>query len=163
MSFSSISLRTITYKDINNIFQIRSHYTYNKYLNFKLYTNIKEAKQLVEDVIYDSIMENIYFWMIDDKNGNTVGNICLWNYDIKNNQIEIGYELHHAYYGLGYMKEALPLVIEYASNVLNISRITAYTAIDNERSYSLLRKNDFFTQGKVLHDDIDSFVMIKIL
>lgn len=59
----------------------------------------------------------------------------------------IGYSLDEKHQGMGYMKEAVNLVVEYAFDELELHRIEATTLIDNEKSQRVLRNSGFKELG----------------
>lgn len=61
---------------------------------------------------------------------------------------ELGYWLlHDKYKRRGYMKEALPKVLEYGFNEMQLERIEAFVSADNEPSLKLLQSNGFEYEG----------------
>ncbi len=59
----------------------------------------------------------------------------------------IGYSMDEMQQGMGYMKEAVNLVVEYAFEELELHRIEATTLIDNEKSQRVLINNGFKELG----------------
>jgi len=59
----------------------------------------------------------------------------------------IGYSLDEKHQGMGYMKEAVKIVVEYAFEELELHRIEATTLIDNEKSQRVLRSSGFKELG----------------
>ncbi|MBZ9684851.1 GNAT family N-acetyltransferase [Clostridium estertheticum] len=59
----------------------------------------------------------------------------------------IGYSLDEKQQGMGYMKEAVKLVVEYAFEELELHRIEATTLIDNEKSQRVLKNSGFKELG----------------
>ncbi|MFN8441384.1 MAG: GNAT family protein [Caldilineaceae bacterium] len=60
---------------------------------------------------------------------------------------EIGYDLSPDYQGHGYMTEAVAAMIEHGFQRLNLYRIEALVAVENERSLALLRRLGFQQEG----------------
>jgi len=60
---------------------------------------------------------------------------------------EIGYWLGKPYWGQGYMSEALPVVMRYTFEKLNLKMIVATTNTDNERSKNVLHRFGFSYLG----------------
>ena len=60
---------------------------------------------------------------------------------------EIGYDLSPAYQGHGYMREAVGAMIEYGFGQMDLYRIEALVAVENERSLALLRHLAFQQEG----------------
>lgn len=61
------------------------------------------------------------------------------------------YDLAAPYWGQGYMKEALKVVIEYGFTQMKLNRIDALVAIENDRSSNLLKSLGFKQEG-ILRD-----------
>ncbi|MFS1516154.1 GNAT family N-acetyltransferase [Bacillus sp. SCS-151] len=64
-----------------------------------------------------------------------------------NHIAEIGYDLWLDYWGQGYMKEALTTTIDSAFNNMNLIRINAFVAIENDQSKYLLKSLGFQNEG----------------
>lgn len=62
----------------------------------------------------------------------------------------LGYWLNEAYWGKGYMTEAVQSVIDYGFEKLDLSLITANCYPHNKRSQAVLKRNGFIYEG-ILH------------
>lgn len=62
----------------------------------------------------------------------------------------LGYWLDEAYWGKGYMSEAVQAVLNYGFNELQLSLITANCYPHNKRSQQVLKRNGFIYEG-ILH------------
>ena len=82
-------------------------------------------------------------WGIHFEEEGFVGSICLWNLSEEKSTADIGYELLPAFQGRGIMSEAIPLVIQYGFQEMNLSRIDAEVHPQNIPSISLLDKYGF--------------------
>ncbi|MBV8660237.1 MAG: ribosomal protein S5-alanine N-acetyltransferase [Burkholderiales bacterium] len=60
---------------------------------------------------------------------------------------QLGYSLADAYWGQGYMREALTTALAWAFEALNLHRIAANHLPDNQRSAALLAKLGFQREG----------------
>ncbi len=49
-----------------------------------------------------------------------IGAICLWNFDIPNGTVEIGYELLKGFQGKGIMGEVIVQILKYAFDVMGV-------------------------------------------
>ncbi len=137
-------LKRLVLDDAPEILKLRSDERVNKYLDRPKTTTLNEAEDFINK-IENSINKNeSFYWAISLKdNIKLIGTICLWNIDNENATIEIGYELHPDYQGIGLMQEALLKVVEYAFQILKLKTIVAYPNAANERSVRLLEKNNF--------------------
>ncbi len=87
-------------------------------------------------------------WALEHKeSGKVIGTCGFHILDRKNNIIEMGYDLNKAYWGQGYMQEALEASIEQAFNSMSINRIQAFVYTGNPGSCRLLEKLHFQQEG----------------
>ena len=127
--------------DAEEIMMLRSNEQVNKFLDRPKSVDVNDAKNFIEKIL-SAIKENqSVYWVITLKDTDTlIGTICLWNISFENNMAEIGYELHPRWQGKGIMHEAIPKVIDYGFNKMNLKIITAFTHANNTRSTNLLLK-----------------------
>lgn len=59
-----------------------------------------------------------------------------------------GYWLGKAYWGLGYMTEALGLMVDHAFTALGMEALTASALVGNSGSLAVMRKNGFIPVGR---------------
>ncbi|KAB8135732.1 GNAT family N-acetyltransferase [Gracilibacillus oryzae] len=144
-----LTLRNVSNKDIDFIFQLFSNQKVCEYLyDEELYTERKEAIEFVE---WNSNPEEKGYnrWVLTAKNDHyrQIGT-CGYDYwDRTNNIAEIGYDLWHEYWGQGYMREALIVAIESGFNNMGLNRINAYVALENTKSIKLLERIGFTNEG----------------
>jgi RimJ/RimL family protein N-acetyltransferase len=67
--------------------------------------------------------------------------------DYSNVRGEIGYWLGRDYWGKGYAKEALALLLGFCFNSLRLNKVSATVLAFNERSINLLRSLNFAKEG----------------
>ena len=149
-----LTLRRLSIDDRQEIFSLRSNTEINKYLD-------REPSKTSEDAIIfiNKINENIekggtYYWAISLKETKElVGTICLFDFSIKKNSCEIGYELLMNYQKQRIMQEAAEKVIEFVFQTLKFTKILAFTHSENQNSTNLLLKLNFL---KSIEQDIDN-------
>lgn len=86
-----------------------------------------------------------------------IGTICLWNFDVENEVVEIGYELLPEFHGKGMMRETIAAVINYGFEELGISTITAFPSANNASSIKVLKMAGFKREKKDypnVHDNV---------
>ena len=87
-------------------------------------------------------------WVLVRKSDNAKLGTCglhLWNRDERS--VEVGYDLSPAYWGNGYMREAMQRIIAFVTNSMGVSEINAEIYIDNARSRDLVEKLGFRFEG----------------
>jgi ribosomal-protein-alanine N-acetyltransferase len=136
--------------DASFIYKLRSNEKNMKFVEMKPYENIQRAESFIKNVSKDIDKGNVFFWVIETKNSLTkVGTICLWSFSKENQSAEIGYELLPSYQKKGYANEAMPSVIDFAKNKLELEKIHAITHEGHQSSIKLLLRNGFKVLGKV--------------
>jgi [ribosomal protein S5]-alanine N-acetyltransferase len=129
---------------------------------FKLFSNKKVCEYLYDEEIYTTLEDAQEFiewnanpeqkgrnrWGIVRKEDNALLGTCGFDsWDPYNHIAEIGYDLWHEHWGHGYMKEALIAAIESGFTNMNLNRINAFVALENEKSAKLLERLGFKNEG----------------
>jgi len=92
--------------------------------------------------------KNWIIWNIVHKKTNRIMGDCLYHNCVPHHHRgEIGYRLYPEFHRNGYMTEIVPQLLEYGFVQLNLHRIEAMTAHDNEGSMKLLVRNGFVKEG----------------
>lgn len=94
-----------------------------------------------------------YFLIVERETTQPIGEIGFHTWNTVHNRAELFYSLREDQCKRkGFMSEALPLVLEYGFNVMNLRRIEALIAKTNEPSFRLLQKNNFSFEGTMRQD-----------
>lgn len=110
--------------------------------------SLQEAEQVIK--FMNSIAENGkgFRWGIYLKETFTLIGTCGFHqWDKKSNKAEIGYELGSPFWKKGYLSEALPVLIDFGFEIMNLNRIEALVFPENENSSRLLKKFNFQFEG----------------
>lgn len=147
-----LTLRKLSKKDYEEIFQLRSDKEINKFLDRKPSKTLEDSLKFISNII-ENESDTLFYWVItktgEDK---LIGTICLFEFSGNLKTCEVGYELRTDYQGQGIMIEAVREVLEYAMTTLGIKTINARTHKDNQSSTKLLKKLNF----KKLDDAIEN-------
>lgn len=88
------------------------------------------------------------FTMVLKSSGETIGRCGYHNWYAQHSRAELGYAMSKdKYKRQGYMSEAVERILEYGFNDLNLNRIEAFVAPDNNASLRLIRKYHFEEEG----------------
>jgi RimJ/RimL family protein N-acetyltransferase len=143
-----LSLRWIRSDDVNDFYAIYSNPQVMRYWSTPPLAAKEEASKLISEIQRDVESERILKWGIalrpDDK---LIGSVTLFHLDFTHRRAEIGYAQGRAYWGNGYMKEALTAVINYAFTELNLHRIEADVDPRNDGSVRSLERLGFQREG----------------
>lgn len=96
----------------------------------------------------------IWWAIVNIENTVFYGAIGLNNLSYVHKKAEIGYWLLPEYWGQKLMKNAIPLVCNYAFDVLKIHRIEALVESENNNSKKLLEKLNFNFEGRLIDYEI---------
>ncbi|MDZ4746851.1 MAG: GNAT family protein [Saprospiraceae bacterium] len=83
-------------------------------------------------------------WNIVDKSSNQmVGDLCFKGEPNEKGEIEIGYGVYPPFAGMGYMTEAIRVLLQWAFGQPGVETVIAETESTNIASHRTLEKNDF--------------------
>lgn len=87
-------------------------------------------------------------WIVRLKEDSTIIGDCVFHNIVHHHRRgEIGYRLYPQHHRQGYMSEIVPFMLQHGFNHLNLHRIEALTAPDNEASIKILENNNFSYEG----------------
>lgn len=141
-------LRAVEESDWWEISFLRTDASVNRYLNRPTAETQEKALEFIRRIHEMVKTGEAFYWVLCERaNPTMIGTICLWNFTPDRKQAEIGYELHPASQGLGYMDEALKVLIPFAVEQLSLQKLVAYTHSENTASLRLLERNEFLPAG----------------
>jgi RimJ/RimL family protein N-acetyltransferase len=145
---SRLSLRWIHTEDVEDFYEIYSNPQVMRYWSTPPLADKEVARKLISEIQADVERHEIVKWGIalrpDDK---LIGSVTLFHLDFTHRRAEIGYAQGRAYWGNGYMQEALTAVINYAFAELNLHRIEADVDPRNDGSVRSLERLGFQREG----------------
>lgn len=151
-----LTLRQLSITDQQNIFALRSDAEINKYLDREPSRTVEDAINFINKVNDNVKNNNSIYWVISLTDSKTfVGTICLFDFSNEKNSCEIGYELMTKFQGLGIMKEAAQVVLDYAIHTLKFKKVIAFTHRNNHNSTKLLAKLNFVGSQETNKDNPD--------
>lgn len=155
-------LRPLTLLDEMEIFELRSNDVVNRFLDRPKAQSLEDARRFIQKIIENvQLNEGIYWALAFQNDPRLIGGITLWNFDLKNDTAEMGYELLPQYQGQGLMQEALAKVIEYAFTTMQLRSIVAASHIHNNGSLNLLKKNHFTLHPSQEEPNMAIYVLTK--
>ena len=143
-----LTIRFVDISDANDFFAFCSKDSVCKYLTFKKYTHIVQARKAIENMIRAYLAEtDINFSIVLNETGIVIGSISLTI--INSNTAEVGYLLDDNYWNQGIMNEALKEIINLSFNVYHFDCLFASYISENIASEKLLAKNGFVFVQKI--------------
>jgi ribosomal-protein-alanine N-acetyltransferase len=93
---------------------------------------------------------NVFFTLVERSSGAAIGAIAFHNWYQQHRRSEIGYSMSaEARKGQGLMKEALPAVLEFGFNAMDLNRIEAFISPTNIPSRRLVEGAGFRLEGEL--------------
>lgn len=139
-------LRRLSGEDADALLRLRSDKKVNQFLDRPPTIDLEAAKNFIEKIDKAIDTNESLYWVITLKGDDSlIGTICLWNFDAKNNQAEVGFELFPTFQRKGIMSEALSEIISFGFNQLKLKTITGLTDPGNIPSIKLLQKKGFLS------------------
>ncbi|MDX8046671.1 GNAT family protein [Gracilibacillus sp. S3-1-1] len=148
--FSSqrISLRKVDRTDAEKYHIWRNDMEVMSYTNLSLdqYT-IEDTQHFVESVLMDASSSKSYM-IVDNEENLSIGITSLIHIDGKNRNAECIIDIgEKQYWGNGYGKEALSLLLDFAFNELNLHRISLNVFSFNKRAIHVYQSLGFIQEG----------------
>jgi [ribosomal protein S5]-alanine N-acetyltransferase len=150
-------LRELSLEDTAAVFRIRGDYDVTKYNIGPAYARAEQAASMIESVHYGFREGTELRWgivpkagepLVDPEHAGEVIGVCGYNYwDRRDHRGSIGYDLARAYWGRGYMPEALTAIIHFGFDQMGLNRIEADASIYNTASTRVLEKLGFIREG----------------
>lgn len=159
-------LRSIEYADAELIHKLRSDETVNRFVGRDNSSTLEKAKEFIlkiQNLVEKN--EGLYWILRLKENNDLIGSVCLWNFDIENEIVEIGYEMLPEFQGKGIMSEALKKVITHTFEEIKAKLITAFPSADNINSVAILKKLNFELEDNKYnntHEKVENLVAFTL-
>jgi len=162
MTADRIQLRKVTQSDLQYINKGLSHPDVIKYYGVSFMT--LEATQEQMDWYADLEQNGTGQWFaVEDKaTGAFLGAGGYNDVDKINHKAEIGFWLLPEYWGYGYMKEAMPLLLDYGAQELSLHRIEGFVDPNNTNCKKAIVKCGFDYEGTMRDCEIKDDVYISV-
>ncbi len=142
-------LREMMPEDGPGVFAIRGDYEVTKYNGGMNYTRLDQAEALIASIRDAYRDRRSVRWGITLKGGDDrVIGMCGYNYWIRSDyRGSIGYDLARAYWGRGYMTEAIRAILAFGFEAMALNRVEADASSPNVASIRVLEKVGFLREG----------------
>ncbi|GAA4271368.1 GNAT family N-acetyltransferase [Aquimarina gracilis] len=157
-----LCLREFHVEDADFILKLVNSPNWIKFIGDKGVKTIEDAISYLVDGPIKSYKENGFgLWLVQLRDSKVPIGMCgLVNREILED-VDIGFALLPDYMNKGYGFESANAVMNYAKNVLKISRIVAITDEDNTSSIKLLQKLGLSLEKKLVLSDADSVFLFS--
>jgi [ribosomal protein S5]-alanine N-acetyltransferase len=141
-------LRWISEDDVNGLYEIFSDPQVMRYWSTVPLPNREAAAELQREIAEGNLSERMFKWGIALRESDTIiGTTTLFNLSLDNGRAELGYAMARAYWGKGYMNEALQALVAHAFEVMELRRLEADVDPRNAASIRTLERLGFQREG----------------
>ncbi|MCA1321950.1 GNAT family N-acetyltransferase [Bacillus tianshenii] len=153
-----MDLRNLTLEHSEQVYQHFSDSDVTRFMDIEPCRDIEEASEIIR---YHEEDAGCRWGLFDKGNGNFLGTIGF--HYIRSNQVvtaEIGFDLSKAYWGKGFMTEAMKEAMAFGFREAGFDTIDATVEPENKKSLQLLRKLGFH-EDREPRDGLIYFYMEK--
>jgi [ribosomal protein S5]-alanine N-acetyltransferase len=145
---SRLSLRWIRAEDVDDFYDVYSNPEVMRYWSTLPLPDKDAASKLINEIQEGIKHDEMMKWGIALRSSDKlIGSVTLFHIDFTHRRAEIGYAQGRAYWGQGYMQEALKAVLNHAFEILNLHRIEADVDPRNAASVRTLERLGFQREG----------------
>jgi ribosomal-protein-alanine N-acetyltransferase len=141
-------LRPFTMEDVNDVYLYSSDDIVTKYLTWPTHDSIEQTRRSVE--LFFMGKKGAYAIELKSEHK------CIGCIDLRicaeHEKAEFGYVLNRQYWNLGYMSEALNLILDFSFAKLKLNRVEATHYVGNEGSGRVMEKCGMKYEGKGLKE-----------
>lgn len=150
LNTARLSLRLLTAADAPALFAIFSNPEAMRYWSSEPWIGLPQAEAYIDQRQRDYLDGAALCLAVTLADGGAVIGACtLYAFDHRNRRCEIGYMLSRAYWGHGYMPEALDALLAHGFGALGLHRVEADIHPDNAASERVLERLRFQREGRL--------------
>ena len=139
-----LKLRPLGDNDLEELFLLRSNPEVNRFLERTPALKREDAREFMQMIsIGEAEMKWLYWVICQKEDGKLIGTLSLFNFSPDRSKAELGFELMPCFQGMGFMQEALEMVLKIVFDSLKLRFIRACVMPGNTRSIRILEKNGF--------------------
>lgn len=143
-----VVLRWISENDIDGLYDVFSDPQVMRYWSTAPLPNREAAAAMQREIADGNLRDTMMKWGLALRESNhIIGTTTLFNLNLDNGRAEIGYAMGRAYWGKGYMHEALQALLSHAFEVLELRRLEADVDPRNAASIRTLERLGFQREG----------------
>lgn len=143
-----LRLRWLTYNDVPALASIFGDAEVCRYWSRPTLPDLAAAKALHDEIVDCFAERSLFQWGVAERETDAVVGTCtLAALSPEHRRAELGFALARAKWGHGYMAEALPALIGFAFDALDLHRLEADVDPRNERSIRALEREGFEREG----------------
>jgi RimJ/RimL family protein N-acetyltransferase len=143
-----VRLRWLTAGDVPGLFAIFGDPEVTRYWGHEALPNLAAAETLLADIHHLFRLRSLFQWGVEEVDGGElVGTCTLATLHRTHRRAELGFALGRSFWGRGYMRAALPVLLRFAFERLGLHRVAADVDPRNVPSIRLLEWLGFRREG----------------
>ena len=170
-AFESVTLRTdrltlrpLAEADAPAYFELFSHPEVTRYLSRPPMTDVSQARERIAQIQDDYRTRSSLQLGLERNADRALLGICLlFHFEFGSRRAEIGYALRRAYWGAGYMHEALRALVDYGFGVLDLNRLEADIDPRNTASARTLERLGFVRERWIVSGEVSDSGLYGLL
>ncbi|AKG37379.1 GNAT family N-acetyltransferase [Paenibacillus durus] len=170
LSGRRLKLRALRREDSGALLRCWSHPEAASWLGVEPLASEAEAEELIRLLLEMEHEEESLRWSIELPGGEVIGSCGYNSWQLTGAfRGEVGFELSPAFWGRGYMREALALALRYGFEEMELNRVEAQCHPANLRSSRLLSSLGFSREGTLREyrhtpsgfQDVDLYALLR--
>lgn len=150
LSGDNLYFKALSTNDAQEIHRFTSDEDVSRFIGWKLMISLDETIDHIERMIQREI-DGIYLYasIALKVSSEIIGTAMVFNFNKEANHAEMGYVLHKNFWGRGYGRETVKLLIDFAFSTLKLHKIHANVVDTNWGSIKVLEHNGFELEGRL--------------
>jgi [ribosomal protein S5]-alanine N-acetyltransferase len=141
-------LRWISEDDVDGLYEVFSDPQVMRYWSSGPLANREAAAAMQREIAASNESDTMIKWGLALRESNSViGTTTLFHLNLDNGRAELGYAMGSAYWGKGYMNEALQALVSHAFEGMDLRRLEADVDPRNAASIRTLERLGFQREG----------------
>ncbi len=157
-----LRLRRFNDNDLDNVFKGLSHPEVIPYYGISFKSKEATKEQMIWFADLEKNKTGIW-WAVCSKEDNSflgAGGLNDWSHEHK--KAEIGFWLLPEFWGKGYMKEGMPLIVDHAFTEMGLHRIEGFVESENSNCKNAMAKLNFQHEGTMRDCEIKNGNFISV-
>jgi RimJ/RimL family protein N-acetyltransferase len=148
ISSARVALRAVAEPDIDDLLEINGDPEVTRFLPYATWQSREDGLAwLTRMQALEAAGTGRQLVVVRSADEKVIGTVLLFKFDAGSARLELGYVLGRAYWGQGFMREALETLCAHAFSAMSMRRLEAEVNPDNEPSNALLRRIGFRLEG----------------
>jgi len=145
-----IVLRLLAPRDAPALFALYADRDVMRYWNHAPWTTLAQAQQAIVEACADyRTGASLHCAIVHRDTGALIGSCALYGFATQNRSASVGYMLAKAYWGHGYLGEAMRLLLDHGFHERGLNRVEAEVSIQNTGSCLALARLGFMWEGSM--------------